>query len=154
MFSATFFAVMSQAMPCPEILTGQFTPRDVAWSVVDECYGDISPREVFQSSLGFANKRTLVGAGQHIRASVSEPFKGYSQQQNFGPRITVMQWKYERRLVLAATPVWLGWFCERCCWHITLDTKPMPVQHTVDAKAQFNAHDCEEYGRQNRKECG
>lgn len=60
-----------------------------------------------------------------------------------------MQWKYERRLVLAATPEWMGWFCERCCWHITLDAKPTQAQQTVDARAQFDAHDCEEYARQN-----
>ena len=63
-----------------------------------------------------------------------------------------MQWKYERRLVLAASPEWMGWFCERCCWHITLDTKPTLVQQTVDAKAQFDTLDCEEFARQNWKE--
>jgi hypothetical protein len=65
-----------------------------------------------------------------------------------------MQWKYERRLVLAATPEWLGWFCERCCWHITLDTEPPVTQHTVDAKAKFDAHDCVAYARQNWKVAG
>lgn len=71
--------------------------------------------------------------------------KGYSRTR------PVMQWKHERRLVLAATPEWLGWFCERCCWHIRLDTEPTLVQHSVDAKAKFDAHDCAEFARQNWK---
>jgi hypothetical protein len=60
-----------------------------------------------------------------------------------------MQWKHERRLVLVASSTWLGWFCERCCWHITLDAVPTQGRHTLETQAQFEAHDCEEYARQN-----
>jgi hypothetical protein len=59
-----------------------------------------------------------------------------------------MQWKYERRLVFVATPSWLGWFCERCCWHITLDAAPIEGQH-AETQSQFDEHDCEEYAQQN-----
>jgi hypothetical protein len=64
--------------------------------------------------------------------------------------VTVMQWNHERRLVFAATPTWLGWFCERCCWHITVGTEPTP--QPANAQEQFDAHDCEEYALQNWKQ--
>jgi hypothetical protein len=67
-------------------------------------------------------------------------------------RAIAMRLKYERRLVLAATPEWIGWFCERCCWHITVRTAPTPQQGTANAQEQFDAHDCEEYALQNWKQ--
>jgi hypothetical protein len=35
-----------------------------------------------------------------------------------------------------------------------LDTEPPVTQHTVDAKAKFDAHDCVAYARQNWKVAG
>lgn len=62
-----------------------------------------------------------------------------------------MQWQYERRLVFVATPTWLGWFCERCCWHVKLGTVPTDREHTVKAQVEFDAHDCETYAQENWK---
>lgn len=64
-------------------------------------------------------------------------------------RYMALQWKHEHRLAFVATPTWLGWFCERCCWHITLDTEPTQPKRDLKVESQFEAHDCEEYAQQN-----
>jgi hypothetical protein len=68
--------------------------------------------------------------------------------------MTVMQLNPERRLVFATAPTWVGWFCERCFWHIALGAQPTLGPHTVEVQAQFDAHDCEECARQTWKNTG
>ena len=65
--------------------------------------------------------------------------------------ILALQWQHERRLVFVVTPTWLGWFCERCCWHVKLGTVPTQGEQTVHAQEQFEAHDCEKYAQLNWK---
>jgi len=60
-----------------------------------------------------------------------------------------LQWQHERRLVFVASPTWLGWFCERCCWNIKLGTAPS--DHSIDAQQRFDAHDCEQFASENWK---
>jgi len=62
-----------------------------------------------------------------------------------------LQWKHERKLVFVATPTWRGWFCERCCWHVTLDEEATPPKPFPDVESQFAAHDCEVFALQNWK---
>ena len=62
-----------------------------------------------------------------------------------------MHWQYERRLVFVATPTWLGWFCERCCWHIKLGSLPTQREQTGEAQQQFEAHDCEKFALEHWK---
>ena len=62
-----------------------------------------------------------------------------------------VQWQYERRLVFVASSKWLGWFCERCCWHIKLGSVPTELDDSVKAQEEFDAHDCETYAREHWK---
>jgi hypothetical protein len=62
-----------------------------------------------------------------------------------------LQWQFERRLVFIASPTWLGWYCERCCWHIKLGTVPTATDHSIKAQEEFDAHDCATYARENWK---
>jgi len=106
-------------------------------------------RGPFRGLFGSANKRTFWRHDDTFDARVSTRSKGYSQQRNLVHRVIALQWTHERRLVLVASPTWLGWFCERCCWHITLDAEPTQGQQTLQAQSQFDAHDCEQYARKN-----
>lgn len=109
----------------------------------DECYKDVSP--VF----GFANNDGFWRHSSLFDARVSASVKRVQSKLNPVDPVTALQWKHERRLVLVASPTWMGWFCERCYWHITLDTVPAEGQHSLEIQAQFDAHDCEEFARQN-----
>ena len=60
-----------------------------------------------------------------------------------------LQWQYERRLVFVAAPTWMGWYCERCCWHLKLGDAPTSGGLTVNAHEKFEAHDCEQFAREN-----
>lgn len=51
----------------------------------------------------------------------------------------VSQWKHERKLVFVATPTWQGFFCERCCWHITLDEQVTPLKPFPEVESRFSA---------------
>jgi hypothetical protein len=94
-----------------------------------------------QSLFGFANNRHVWQQGSTLCACLSESLKVYRQQRKWFTRVTVMQWNHQRRLVFAVTATWLGWFCERCCWHVIWGTEPTPQQGTANAQEQFDAHE-------------
>jgi len=60
-----------------------------------------------------------------------------------------MALQHERKLVFVASPTWMGWFCERCCWHISLNKEVTPARPFPEVQSRFAEHDCEEFAKQN-----
>jgi ActR/RegA family two-component response regulator len=62
---------------------------------------------------------------------------------------------HERRLVFDRSEKWAGWLCLRCCWN-----RPVPKDSaeyatlTESIQAEFDAHDCEAFARQNWRRMG
>jgi hypothetical protein len=46
----------------------------------------------------------------------------------------------------------MGWFCERCCWHIKLGSAPTKADHSIKTQEEFDTHDCEKYAREHWKD--
>jgi len=45
----------------------------------------------------------------------------------------------------------MGWYCERCCWHIKLGTVPTESNQAIKVREEFDAHDCAKYAREHWK---
>lgn len=56
----------------------------------------------------------------------------------------------ERQLLFDSSGEWAVWSCARCCWHVS--APPSERERVLIAKAvsaDFDAHDCESYAREN-----
>jgi hypothetical protein len=66
------------------------------------------------------------------------------------PKAEPMEWKYKRRFIFTTSDKWSGWFCERCCWSRALPALVAERSEMASrVKAEFEAHDCEQFAREN-----